>query len=158
MPKLYLSLGSNEGYREQLLRSAIDAIGRLIGSVDGISPFVETEPWGFESSHPFLNATLSVETSLPAMDVLERTQSIERQLGRRRKSVAGRYEDRPIDIDLLLYGDLVLTSERLTLPHPLLSERLFVLEPLAEIAPQILHPTLGKTIQTLRDELRLRLG
>ena len=141
-----------------LLRSAIDAIGRLIGSVVGISPFVETEPWGFESPHPFVNTALSVETSLPAMDVLERTQSIERQLGRRRKSIAGRYEDRPIDIDLLLYGDLVLTSERLTLPHPLLPERLFVLEPLAEIAPQILHPTLGKTIQTLRDELRLRLG
>lgn len=141
-----------------LLRSAIDAIGQLIGPVDGISPLVETEPWGFESPHPFLNAALSVETSLPAMDVLERTQSIERQLGRQRKSIAGRYEDRPIDIDLLLYGDLVLTSERLTLPHPLLPERLFVLEPLAEIAPQILHPTLGKTIQTLRDELRLRLG
>ena len=158
MPKLYLSLGSNEGDREQLLRSAIDAIGRLIGPVDGISPLVETEPWGFESPHLFVNAALSVETSLPAMDVLERTQSIERQLGRQRKSIAGRYEDRPIDIDLLLYGDLVLTSERLTLPHPLLPERLFVLEPLAEIAPHILHPTLGKTIQTLRDELRLRLG
>ena len=158
MPKLYLSLGSNEGDREQLLRSAIDAIGLLIGSVGGISPFVETEPWGFESPHSFVNVALSVETSLPAMDVLERTQSIERQLGRRRKSIAGRYEDRPIDIDLLLYGDLVLTSERLTLPHPLLPERLFVLEPLAEIAPQILHPTLGKTIQTLRDELRLRLS
>ena len=158
MPKLYLSLGSNEGDREQLLRSAIDAIGLLIGPLDGISPFVETEPWGFESPHPFVNAALSVETSLSAMDVLERTQSIERQLGRRRKSIAGRYEDRPIDIDLLLYGDLVLTSERLTLPHPLLPERLFVLEPLAEIAPHILHPTLGKTIQTLRDELRLRLG
>lgn len=141
-----------------LLRSAIDAIGQLIGPVDSISPFVETEPWGFESPHPFVNAALSVETSLPAMDVLDRTQSIERQLGRRCKSIAGRYEDRPIDIDLLLYGDLVLTSERLTLPHPLLPERLFVLEPLAEIAPQILHPTLGKTIQTLRDELRLRLG
>lgn len=158
MPKLYLSLGSNEGDREMLLRSAIDAIGQLIGPVDSISPFVETEPWGFESPHPFVNAALSVETSLPAMDVLDRTQSIERQLGRRCKSIAGRYEDRPIDIDLLLYGDLVLTSERLTLPHPLLPERLFVLEPLAEIAPQILHPTLGKTIQTLRDELRLRLG
>lgn len=158
MPKLYLSLGSNEGDREMLLRSAIDAIGRLIGPVDGISPLVETEPWGFESPHPFVNAALSVETSLPAMDVLERTQSIERRLGRQRKSIAGRYEDRPIDIDLLLYGDLVLTTERLTLPHPLLPERLFVLEPLAEIAPQILHPTLGKTIQTLRDELRLRLG
>lgn len=156
MPKLYLSLGSNEGDRELLLRSAIDAIGQLIGPVDSISPFVETEPWGFESPHPFVNTALSVETSLPAMDVLERTQSIERQLGRRRKSIAGRYEDRPIDIDLLLYGDLVLTSERLILPHPLLPERLFVLEPLAEIAPQILHPTLGKTIQTLRDELRLR--
>lgn len=158
MPQLYLSLGSNEGDREALLHQAIDAIDRLIGPVGGIATFIETEPWGFESPHPFVNAALSVETSLPAMDVLERTQSIERQLGRRRKSIAGRYEDRPIDIDLLLYGDLVLTSERLTLPHPLLPERLFALEPLAEIAPQILHPTLGKTIQTLRDELRLRLG
>ena len=158
MPQLYLSLGSNEGDREALLHQAIDAIDRLIGPVGGIATFIETEPWGFESPHPFVNVALSVETSLPAMEVLNRAQSIERQLGRRRKSVAGQYEDRPIDIDLLLYGDLVLTTERLTLPHPLLPERLFVLEPLAEIAPQILHPTLGKTIQTLRDELRLRLG
>ena len=140
-----------------LLRAAIDTIDLLIGQVDGISPFIETEPWGFESKHPFLNATLSVETDLPAMDVLDRTQEIERQLGRQRKSVAGQYEDRPIDIDLLCYDDLVLSTERLTLPHPLLQERLFVLDPLAEIAPQFLHPTLGKTIQTLRDELHLRL-
>ncbi len=140
-----------------LLRAAIDAIDLLIGPVDGISPFIETEPWGFESKHPFLNIALSVETDLPAMDVLDRTQEIERQLGRQRKSVAGQYEDRPIDIDLLCYDDLVLSTERLTLPHPLLQERLFVLDPLAEIAPQFLHPTLGKTIQTLRDELRLRL-
>ncbi len=157
MAKLYLSLGSNEGDREMLLRAAIDAIDWLIGQVDGISPFIETEPWGFESKHPFLNAALSVETSLPAMDILDRTQEIERQLGRQRKSVAGQYEDRPIDIDLLCYDDLVLSTERLTLPHPLIQERLFVLDPLAEIAPQFLHPTLGKTIQTLRDELRLRL-
>ncbi|WP_298526936.1 2-amino-4-hydroxy-6-hydroxymethyldihydropteridine diphosphokinase [uncultured Porphyromonas sp.] len=157
MAKLYLSLGSNEGDREMLLRAAIDAIDLLIGPVDGISPFIETEPWGFESKHPFLNIALSVETDLPAMDVLDRTQEIERQLGRQRKSVAGQYEDRPIDIDLLCYDDLVLSTERLTLPHPLLQERLFVLDPLAEIAPQFLHPTLGKTIQTLRDELRLRL-
>ena len=71
--------------------------------------------------------------------------------------MAGQYQDRPLDIDLLFYDDLVLSAERLTLPHPLLQERLFVLDPLAEIAPQFLHPTLGKTIQTLRDELRLRL-
>ena len=158
MPKLYLSLGSNEGDRELLLRSAIDAIGRLIGPVDGISPFVETEPWGFESPHPFVNAALSVETSLPAMDVLERTQSIERQLGRQSKSVGGCYHDRPIDIDLLFYDQLILTGERLILPHPLLAERLFVLEPLREIAPEFIHPILGRTIAELYTELRSRLN
>ena len=158
MPQLYLSLGSNEGDREALLHQAIDAIDRLIGPVGGIATFIETEPWGFESPHPFLNTALTLTTSLSPLEVLDRTQEIERQLGRQRKSVAGRYHDRPIDIDLLFYDDLVLRSERLTLPHPLLAERLFVLEPLREIAPEFIHPLLGRSIEELYTELRSRLS
>lgn len=158
MPQLYLSLGSNEGNREALLHHAIDAIDRLIGQVGGIATFIETEPWGFDSPHPFLNTALLVTTSLPPLEVLEHTQAIERQLGRQHKSVGGHYHDRPIDIDLLFYDQLILTSERLTLPHPLLTERLFVLEPLREIAPEFIHPLSGRTIAELYTSLRSRLS
>lgn len=158
MPQLYLSLGSNEGNREALLHQAIDAIDRLIGQVGGIATFIETEPWGFDSPHPFLNTALSVTTSLSPLEVLESTQSIECQLGRQSKSVGGCYHDRPIDIDLLFYDQLILTGECLILPHPLLAERLFVLEPLREIAPEFIHPILGRTIAELYTELRSRLS
>lgn len=113
---------------------------------------------GASRAPPFLNTALTLTTSLSPLEVLDRTQEIERQLGRQRKSVAGRYHDRPIDIDLLFYDDLVLESERLTLPHPLLTERLFVLEPLREIAPEFIHPLLGRSIEELYTELRSRLS
>ena len=158
MPQLYLSLGSNEGNRRALLQQAIDAIDSLIGPVGGIATFIETEPWGFDSPHSFLNTALFVTTSLPPLEVLEHTQAIERQLGRQHKSVDGHYHDRPIDIDLLFYDQLILTGERLTLPHPLLADRLFVLEPLSEIAPEFIHPILGRTIAELYTELRSRLN
>ena len=158
MPQLYLSLGSNEGDREALLHQAIDAIDHLIGTVGGIATFIETEPWGFESPHPFLNTTRVLTPSLSPQEVRDRTPKIGRQLGRQRKSVAGHYHDRPIDIDLLFYDDLILESKRLTLPHPLLTERLFVLEPLREIAPEFIHPLLGRSIEELYTELRSRLS
>ena len=158
MPQLYLSLGSNEGDREALLHQAIDAIDRLIGPVDGIATFIETEPWGGESPPPLhKNARVNTTAQAP-QEVLDRTQEIERQLGRQRKSVAGHYHDRPIDIDLLFYDDLILESKRLTLPHPLLTERLFVLEPLCKIAPEFIHPLLGRSIEELYTELRSRLS
>ena len=156
--QLLIALGANVGSRADTLRAALAALTAEVGSIVRCSSFYETKPEGFQSPHAFLNAVALFETTLSAPRILGCTQNIEQRLGRKTKSSNGIYHDRPIDIDLLLYGDLVLTSERLTLPHPLLPERLFVLEPLAEIAPQILHPTLGKTIQTLRDELRLRLG
>ena len=153
MAQVYLALGSNQGDRKALLHQAIDAIDRSLGRVDSISSFIETEPWGFTSPHPFLNTTLLLSTELTPLELLDATQAIERELGRRQKSDQAGYTDRPIDIDLLFYEDLILESPRLTLPHPLLHRRAFVLNPLLEIAPDPLHPILGKTITELRAEL-----
>lgn len=153
MVTAYLALGSNQGDREALLHQAIDAIDRSLGRVGSISSFLETEPWGFVSDHPFLNAVLSLTTTLPPLELLEATQAIERDLGRRTKSTSGGYADRPIDIDLLFYGELILETPRLTLPHPLLHQRAFVLDPLLELASDLRHPLLGKTITELRAEL-----
>ncbi len=134
---LYLSLGSNLGDREDMLRRAIMLIGERIGAVQRVSSFIETEPWGFESEHPFLNAAVMVLTTLSPIECLDATQQIERELGRKKKSKGGKYHDRPIDIDLLLYGDLKLSTSRLTIPHPHMYERDFVMIPLREILPSI---------------------
>ena len=132
---LYLSLGSNLGDRAENLRRAIALIGERVGKVQRISSFIETEPWGFESEHPFLNAACLVLTTLSPLECLDATQQIERELGRRTKSSGGIYHDRPIDIDLLMYDDLQLSTPRLTLPHPHMHERDFVMIPLREIIP-----------------------
>ena len=134
---LYLSLGSNLGDREDMLRRAIALIEERIGAVQRVSSFIETEPWGFESEHPFLNAAVMVLTTLSPIECLDATQQIERELGRKKKSKNGIYHDRPIDIDLLLYGDLKLSTPRLTIPHPHMYERDFVMIPLREIMPSI---------------------
>ena len=118
MAKLYLALGSNQGDRKALLDAARAACDASLGRVTGCSDYIETAPWGFSSPHPFLNAVLELETELSPIDILERTQEIERQLGRQTKSSIAGYQDRPIDLDLLLYDDLVLETPRLTLPHP----------------------------------------
>ena len=133
--ELYLSLGSNLGDREQMLNRAIALIGERVGEVQRVSSFIETEPWGFKSKHPFLNAACLVFTALSPEQCLEATQQIERELGRKRKSRNGVYHDRPIDIDLLMYDDLELSTPRLTLPHPRMKEREFVMIPLREILP-----------------------
>ena len=135
--ELYLSLGSNLGDREDMLRRAIALIEERVGAVQRVSSFIETEPWGFESEHPFLNAAVMVRTTLSPIECLDATQQIERELGRKKKSKGGKYHDRPIDIDLLLYGDLKLSTPRLTIPHPHMYERDFVMIPLREIMPSI---------------------
>lgn len=132
-----MSLGSNLGDREDMLRRAIALIEERIGAVQRVSSFIETEPWGFESEHPFLNAAVMVLTTLSPIECLDATQQIERELGRKKKSKNGIYHDRPIDIDLLLYGDLKLSTPRLTIPHPHMYERDFVMIPLREIMPSI---------------------
>ena len=133
MHKLYISLGSNLGNREELLRRAIELINERIGSVLRTSSFIETEPWGFQSENTFLNAACLVETELTPMQCLRETQKIERLLGRTQKSTDGKYHDRPIDLDLLLYDNLQVNEEDLILPHPHMQERDFVMIPLREI-------------------------
>ena len=135
MTDLYLSLGSNIGDREETLHRAITLINERVGTMQRVSSFIETEPWGFKSKHPFLNAACLVLTTLSPEECLKATQQIERELGRKRKSRNGVYHDRPIDIDLLMYGDLALSTPKLTLPHPRMQERDFVMIPLREILP-----------------------
>ena len=146
---VYLGLGTNLGDKEQNLRMSIKKIEERIGNVVSLSAFYATAPWGFSSENSFLNAAVCVETTLLPLQVLEETQRIERELGRTEKSVNGLYADRLIDIDLLLYDDRVMDAEGLILPHPLLTERRFVMEPLSEIAPDVVHPVLHKTMKEL---------
>ena len=149
MAKVYISLGTNLGDKEQNLRTAVHKIEERIGKIVSLSAFYATAPWGFSSEHTFLNAAACVETLLPPLSVLHLTQEIEREIGRTHKSVGGVYSDRVIDIDLLLYGDRVLDTPELKLPHPLMHERRFVMEPLAEIAPDLVHPILKKKMREL---------
>lgn len=133
MHTVYLSLGSNLGDKEQNLTSAVSEIARRIGDITAQSAFLETEPWGFDSENTFLNAAVRVETELSPYELLHATQHIERDLGRTHKSKHGRYHDRIIDIDILLYDDLHIQTPELTIPHPLMQQRDFVLIPLKEI-------------------------
>ena len=146
---VYLGLGTNLGNKEQNLRMSVKKIEERIGNVVSLSAFYATAPWGFSSENSFLNAAVCVETTLLPLQVLEETQRIERELGRTEKSVNGLYADRLIDIDLLLYDDRVMDAEGLILPHPLMTERRFVMEPLSEIAPDVVHPVLHKTMKEL---------
>lgn len=146
-----MSLGSNLGNKRQYLSDALALIGECVGEVDAVSAFYETAPLGFESDNMFMNIACSVVTSLPAIDILELTQTIEKELGRKNKSINQHYSDRCIDIDLVMYGQHVISSPQLTLPHPRFHERLFVLQPLCDIAPEVVHPILQKTIRQLRD-------
>lgn len=146
---VYFSLGTNLGEKEQNLRLAVRKIEERIGKVISLSAFYATAPWGFSSENMFLNAAVCVETELPPLSVLHLTQEMECEIGRAHKSVNGIYSDRLIDIDLLLYDNLVLDTPELKLPHPLMHERRFVMEPLVEIAPDLLHPILKKTMREL---------
>ena len=134
---VFLGLGTNLGDREANLKAAVEQINKRVGEVTSLSAFYVTEPWGFESSHPFLNAVCRVDTVLTPHEVLAVTQDIERMIGRTKKSVAGCYSDRPIDIDILIYDDCRLNTPELTIPHPLMHKRDFVMKPLGEIAPEL---------------------
>ena len=143
----YIGLGSNLGERERTLRSAIAGL-RQLGTVEAVSSFYETAPVGPVAQPEFLNAVVALRTSLPPQELMHALLRIEQQHGRDR-SVSVPKGPRTLDLDLLSYGNLVMDSATLTLPHPALEERRFVLEPLAEIAPEWRHPASGKSAAEL---------
>jgi 2-amino-4-hydroxy-6-hydroxymethyldihydropteridine diphosphokinase len=145
----YLSLGSNLGNRQQQLITASALLAERAGDILALSGFYETAPWGFESEHAFLNAALKLETALTPSELLSVTQQIERELGRPSRKEKTSYQDRTIDIDILLYDTIIQENPELILPHPLMHRRRFILEPLVEIAPLLYHPALNRTMTEL---------
>ncbi len=149
MKNVFLGLGTNLGEREKMLEQAISLIEKHIGHIALVSSVFQTEPWGFESKNEFLNMVVKVETLLAPSELLQKTLMIETMLGRVRGEK--QYASRLIDIDLLLFDDQVIDDETLTVPHPLMHERRFVLVPLCEIAPDIIHPLMKVTVSSLLD-------
>ena len=145
----YLGLGSNLGDREQNLEHAVSLLERVAAPVV-VSSVYETRPWGYVDQPDFLNLACSVETALSAEELLRAAQAVEVLIGR---EPTFRYGPRLIDVDILLYGDRIIDTGDLRVPHPSLFERAFALAPLAEIAPELVHPELGTSIQMLLDRL-----
>ena len=163
MKELIIGLGSNLGDRRANLLEAIDLVGKNIGVVTAISSFVETDPWGFESENKFLNAAIIVlvdNTSanqglLGGSGIIRILQKIESGFGRVKTGI---YTDRPIDLDILFYGDDVILETGLIVPHPKLHDRDFVLIPLMEICPDKVHPITGKSIRRIYEEFCQQTG
>jgi len=146
MSLVYLVLGGNQGNRTEIFSKAIDLVTSEIGQKRAISSIYESESWGFDSDL-FINQVIAIDTILSPERVLSLAQQIENSLGRVRKSSG--YEARTLDIDLLYYDEIVVDNEILTLPHPRIPYRRFVLLPMAEIAPNLKDPLTGLTIQQM---------
>ena len=147
--RVYLSLGSNVGDRAANLRTAINRVSSL-GDVMAVSSFYETEPVEFAAQPWFLNCAIELDTEKMPKQLLAAILDIEKEMGRRRVQKKG---PRTLDIDILLFGNSIIKAKGLTIPHPAMHERRFVLEPLAEIAPEVRHPVFKRTVRELRDVL-----
>ncbi|MBI2104191.1 MAG: 2-amino-4-hydroxy-6-hydroxymethyldihydropteridine diphosphokinase [Candidatus Omnitrophica bacterium] len=153
--RVFIGVGSNEGDRLARISAAVQALGGTPGvRLVQMAPLLETEPVGGPPQGLYLNTVVELDTTLAPHELLSVLQAIERQLGRRPSPE--RWAPRPIDLDVLLYGDQVIREPDLSVPHPRLHERRFVLEPLAQLAPDLVHPVLGETIATLLDRLPVR--
>jgi 2-amino-4-hydroxy-6-hydroxymethyldihydropteridine diphosphokinase len=149
MATTFLLLGSNLGQKTENLRSAENEICVKIGNLIKKSSIIESPPWGFEHKEDFLNQVLQIETQYSPFELLKAILSIEKKFGRVRSLKKNVYLPRIIDIDILFYNGSIIETEKLVIPHPKLHLRRFTLEPLQEIAPDLIHPILGKTIQKL---------
>ena len=146
--KVYLAFGTNLGSKVDNLQQAIKEVERKVGKIQSVSSVYETIPFGFNSPNTFLNCVVCLNTSLSPVQLLKEIQTIERNMGRIRNP-SDVYEDRIIDIDIIFYDDIVLLTDNLQIPHPKLQQRMFVLQPLVEIEPQMKHPVLKKTVEEL---------
>lgn len=151
MANVYIGLGTNIGDKKKNITDATIIIGAVMGDIRQLSSLYETEPWGFESPNSFLNAVILIQTDLDPEKCLQIAKAIEREMGRVHTKEG--YEDRIIDVDILFYDNITYQSQDLTIPHPLIPKRDFVLKPMAEIAPEFVHPLLGKTMKELLNEL-----
>jgi 2-amino-4-hydroxy-6-hydroxymethyldihydropteridine diphosphokinase len=149
MNKVFLGIGTNLGNRESNLSKAINSIEEYVGRVLRTSSVYETEPWGFQSEDKFLNIVVKVETSLTPYGLLGKIVMIESFLGRER--IGKQYSSRLIDIDILLYGDLIIDEISLKIPHPQMHKRKFVLIPMCEIEKDLIHPVLKESFASLLD-------
>ena len=153
MSRIYLGIGSNLGDKEQNIKTALKLVEERAGKIIIQSSICQTMPWGFHSDNIFFNAAACVETNLTPMQVLSVIKMIEMEMGRTSKSSQGMYADRIIDLDLLFYEDQVINEVMLTVPHPLLQYRMFVLMPMTEIAPDLVHPVLKLPMRELLTRL-----
>lgn len=144
MSVAYILLGSNLGDRKENLRVARESIKRKVGTIENSSSIYETEPWGAGSKDLFVNQIIIIETNLSAQSLLENLLTIEDEMGRIRDA-DNKNASRIIDLDILFYNDEVMFSDRLTIPHPRMHVRKFTLVPLVELAPNFMHPLIGKT-------------
>ena len=157
----FVLMGSNMGDRISVMNMAVDIIEARCGKIVSMSSLYESEPWGFEAEQNFINRAICIETNLPAHELLNELLRIELELGRKRNVIekssgAGSnskvYESRPIDLDVIYYGDMINDDEDLILPHPRMHLRRFVLEPLCEIAPDFMHPVINHTNKEILEE------
>lgn len=152
--RVFLALGSNLGDKQKNIATAYENIEKKIGNIVSLSSLYITTPEGFDSENMFVNSVCEVQTELNLTEILTITQQIEKKIGRTSKSENLHYSDRVIDIDLLFADNLIIDTPELSIPHPRMHKRDFVLVPLCEIAPEVVHPVLKKKISELLVDLR----